>query len=913
MGLGLLPGCGGENEEQLIASARGYIAKRDFAAAIIELKGALGKNANSGDARLLMGRTLLETGDPVAAEVELRKALELGVKAEQVLPALGQAMLLLGQPAKVIAQFGNTALDDATAQADLKSWIAAAYAQQGELAKANAAIDAALASQPLHATALIVQARLKAGAGDVDGALATLDTLLAKQPDNQHAGVARGYLLWLGKNDAAGALAAHRKVLAAHPNSVAAQAEIVSILFREHKAGEAREQFGLLKKMAPAHPQTTFFDAQFAYVDKQYKRSRELVDALLKLDPDNVRALELAAAAEYQLGNDIQAQAFAARALKVMPGLVLARQIHAQSLLRAGEAGKAAQVLAPLVEAETADAESLALAGRAFMLAGDAKRADAAFVRAARLAPDSSKVRTEAALSMIGGPRADVALRDLEAVAAGDASPRADLALISARIAKQDLRGALKAVDGLEAKMPNQPLPHQLRGQVLAAQRDGAGARRSFEAALAKDRAYFPATAALASMEVAAGKPDLARKRLLAHLEHSPGSARVMMMLADIPAAGGLLSPQSIQHLADAVRADPRDPEIRLALIARLAARGDRRAALTAAQEAAAALPDDLAILDALGATQLLAGEAQQAISTFSKLAGLQPKAAAPQIRLAEAHEASGDLGGAARALRKAVEIEPNHGAARRGLAMLALRDKRPQDALAIAREMQKREPKGAMGAMGHLLEGDIEAQRKNWAAAASAYRSALQLGAASEAAIKLHVALRAANKPAEADRVAAEWERARPNDPVFRFYLGDVATQRNDFAAAEAQYRAVLTRQPDNANALNNIAWLMHQQKKAGALEIAAKANALLPNRAPILDTLAMLQMEAGLPLEAVKTQQQAVEASPRDPNLKLALARYLIKAGKREEARDQLQALVRLGDSFKGQGEVAALMRTL
>lgn len=910
MAAALVAACTGESEQSLVTSARGYMAKSNYSAAVIELKRALEKNAHSGETRSLLGKALLEGSDPAAAAVELNKALENGASDEQVFPVLARAMLLLAQPAKVTSQFGAIVLRDPVAQAELKTWVAAAHAQLGNLDRANAEIVAALQAQPTHASAAMVQARLKAQAGDIDGALQLLDAVLAKEPANEHAGVAKGYLLWLAKSDAAGALAAHRKVLAAKPGTAAAQAEVVTILFSQGKAAEARQQFELLKKMAPNHPETLFFEAQFAYVDKDYRRSREITDTLIKAVPDHVRALELAAAAEYHLGNDEQVQSFIGRALKVVPGLKLSRQILAQSFLRAAEPAKALTALAPLLEGGKADAESLALAGNAYLQLGQVKQADAAFKKAGQLAPDSAKVRTEVAMAMMSGGRSDVALRELQAVAAGDTGPRADLALFSALVAQQDFRGALKAIDGLEAKMSGQPLPHQLRGQVQVSLRDVAGARKSFETALAKDAKYFPAVAALASMDVALGKADLARARVTEFLKVVPNSSQAMTLLADISTAVGAPAQEATQRLADAARANPKERKTHLALIARHLQSGDRPAALAAAQAAVAALPSDLAVLDALGQTQMLAGDAQQAITTFRKLAGLQPTSAQAQLNLAEALVATKDYEAAGRALKRAVEIDPGAGQARRGLAMLALRDNRHAEALAIARDMQRLQPKLALG---YAVEGDIEAQRKNWAAAATAYQAALQRGNASEAAIKLHVALGAAGKVADADRLAAEWEKKRPNDPPFRFYLGDAATQKKDHAAAEAHYRAVLVTQPNNALAMNNIAWLLHLQSKPGALEMATKADSLLPNRAPILDTLASIQAATGKLPEAIATQRKAIASSPADPKLRLTLARHLVKAGKKAEARDELDALARLGDKFELQTEVTSLLKSL
>ena len=71
---GVLVACGGKDPEQLVASARDYLQKNDNAAAIIELKNALQEKNDFPEARLLLGKALLDSGDVVGAEAELRKA-----------------------------------------------------------------------------------------------------------------------------------------------------------------------------------------------------------------------------------------------------------------------------------------------------------------------------------------------------------------------------------------------------------------------------------------------------------------------------------------------------------------------------------------------------------------------------------------------------------------------------------------------------------------------------------------------------------------------------------------------------------------------------------------------------------------------------------------------------------------------
>ncbi|MDE2366898.1 MAG: tetratricopeptide repeat protein, partial [Betaproteobacteria bacterium] len=106
-----IPGCAKktENAQTLIAEARGYQAKGDDKAAIIQLKNALQSSPDNAEARHLLGTIYNKTGDLQSAEKELRKALSLGMSPAAVLPDLGQTMLNLGQFQQVLDETSKLA------------------------------------------------------------------------------------------------------------------------------------------------------------------------------------------------------------------------------------------------------------------------------------------------------------------------------------------------------------------------------------------------------------------------------------------------------------------------------------------------------------------------------------------------------------------------------------------------------------------------------------------------------------------------------------------------------------------------------------------------------------------------------------------------------------------------------------
>ncbi|MBT9521790.1 MAG: tetratricopeptide repeat protein, partial [Dechloromonas sp.] len=88
---------------------------------------------------------------------------------------------------------------------------------------------------------------------------------------------------------------------------------------------------------------------------------------------------------------------------------------------------------------------------------------------------------------------------------------------------------------------------------------------------------------------------------------------------------------------------------------------------------------------------------------------------------------------------------------------------------------------------------------------------------------------------------------------------------------------------------------------------------NQLAPNQPAFMDTLAMLLVEKGETAKAVDLLRKAVTAAPQASAIKLNLAKALIAAGKKDEARKELEALAKIGNTFPGQAEVGQLLKSL
>ena len=905
---GLLAGCGGDKPETLIASGKEYLAKNDSKAAVIQFKNALQQNPNLGEARFLLGKALLEGGDARGAEVELRKAFDLNYAPELTVPVLVNAMLAQGQAKKVIDEFAGAKFSGEAA-ASLKTSLSQSYRTLGNPEAAQTSIEAALAAKPDYVPAIMADARAKAAKGNVDDALLIVDSVLGKAPVDPDALMFKGTLLAF-KGNQAGAMELYNKAVQSKPDYLPAHIAMVSVLMQKGAYDDAEKQLEVMKKIAPSNLQTLYLEAQLAYQRKNFKLARELSQQLIKASPNNPLFLQLAGASEYQLGSYVQAESFLNKALQQAPELPLARILVVSNYLRNGQPAKALSTLQPVMDKIDKDPSMLALAGQAYLQSGDPKKAEEYFAKASKLDPDNASRRTSLALAQMAQGDVANATSELERLSGEDKGISADRALIATYLQRNQLDKALAAIDVLQKKQPDNPATYNLRARVLLAKKDTAGARNNLEKALALNPAYIPAVAALASLDMVDNKPADARMRFEAVLAKDPKNSAALLSLAKLTAATGGNLEDALALINKAVKENPSETAPRIALIEFYLARKDAKKAAATAQDALAAIPDKVELVNAAGAAQFLSGDVNQALATYAKLATLQPTSPLAYLRIAEIQSTQKNTDEAVKNLRKALEIRPNLLEAQQKLILVYLAAGNSKDALAVARDVEKQRPREAVG---YVLEGDIQASQKRWPEAGAAYRSGLKQAPSTELVVRLHKTLLASQNATEADKTASDWIKAHPKDVVFRLYLGDVATARKDYPAAIQHYRSVVDQQPENALALNNLAWAAGQMKSPKAIEYAEKANKLAPNQPALMDTLAMLMADKGDTAGAITLLRKALEISPQAAPLRLNLARVLISAGKKDEARSELDTLAKLGDKFPEQNEVTRLQKSL
>lgn len=905
----LLSACMGDSAGELVASARKHVQANDKKSALIELKSALQKSPGLAEARFLLGELLFDSGDYVGAVVELQKAQELGYSQDQVVPLLAKAMYAKGPVEKVIEQFASIKLTEAGPQAELLSIIAAAQMSTGQAIEAKKAVDAALAVAPNSAQAQLAQIRLLATNKDFVGASDLLEKVQKSQPANSEASRLKGDLLLVsGKRKEAAE--AYKEAIKLDRLNYGAHTAVLNMYLQDKDLKSVEKQLAEFKAAAPSRPDVKWFGAMLAVQHDDFRSAGELTQQLLKVAPENPQVLHLGGVIDLKSGALVRAEAKLGRAVQMMPDNAQVRFTLAQTYLSMGDSSKAIKALLPLVSSGSPSWETSVLMAQAYMMQGEMTKAEAFYEAAAKLNQTDFNSRTALALAQFDRGRTEQGLSKLSALTLSDAGVTSDLALVGVYLRKKDFDGALAAVEQIKKKQPNSAIGSNLRGQIELQRGKSDAARQSFEEALKIDAGFVPSVLALATLDEQGAKPAAAQTRLEKFVEANPQNVRVAMALTALRAKLGAGKDELGDLLQKTIKNNAGSVAPRLALVDLYLQADEPKLALAGAQQGLAQIPDNAELLDALGQAQFKLGELNQAISTYNKIAVLQPGQPEPHFRLAQIHLERKDEAAAAQSLRKALTVKKDYLPALRALIGLELAMGKKVEAVALAKSVQKDRPSESLG---YSFEGDIAATQKDWSTAARAYRAGLDRQNSTELAIKLHKTLLAGSPVPEAETFAQQWTNKYPKDGVFRTYLGDRAVLKEDWETASKHYEALLAMSPDSASVLNNLALIQNRRKKGAGLELALKATKLDPTNASYKDSLAEIYFEGGDLAKAIDVQKAALAAAPNRAWYRLHLAKYYLASGERGKASSELSTLAALGEKFPAQNEVKALQAKL
>lgn len=894
-----------QTAEELLTEANQYEQKGDRKAALIQLKNAVAQNPDNAQARLRLGTLHLQMGDAQSAEKELRKAISLGVAADETLPQLAQALLL---QAKFQPLLDEISADEAKASAPLLARRGDAFLALNDAAKAREAYEAALAINPNDGDALGGMARHAALGNDLAGAARFADEATTRDPKNAESWMLKGNLL-RAQGKGKEALVAYDNALAIDPGHRAANIEKAYVHIGANDLVAAKADIEAARKHGAVSLNLTYVEALLAFTGGKHAEAKESLQKILKVAPDHMPSTLLSGAVELNLNGVQVAEQHLRRYLEANPANTYARKLLAQALLKQGQPAEATKVLAPALKESSQDAQLLALTGQSYLQARDFAKASTYLEQASTLAPDAAGIRTSLGMSKMGEGDLNDAVDELtRATALAPKSLEAGFALVQAEVSRGQLDKALAAVQALEKQHPQSAAVQSVKGDVLLRKGDTKNARASFDKALSLEPGFFPAASYLARMDLAEKNVAGAKQRFNTLLAKDKTNVDAMNALAGIELLQGHPA-EATAWLEKAQAAQPEAvrPAINLATHYLRLKQADKAQSLL--RKTLVTHPASPEVLDLMGQAQLGAKDTAGALESYSKLAAALPKSPQAQVRLASVHMLMKNNTAAAEGLQRALAIDPKFVQARMGQIELATREGKHEKALEIARQIQADDPKKVTGL---LVEGDLLLSQKKTAPALAAFEKAFSMSNSPQVLVKISQVLKQDGKAAEAEARLAKYHAAHPDNDLIAMLVAESHLAKRQFKTAISALQVALTTNPSNVAALNNLAWAYQQENDARALATAEQAYKLGAQNPAVLDTLGWILVQKGETARGVDLLRKAVSAAPKAPEIRYHLAVGLAKAGDKAGARKEAEQSIASGP-FSAMDDAKALLQKL
>jgi len=841
--------------------------------------------------------------------------MELGASAEQTLPLLAKALLRLGRYQDVldlpVPQAGLTSMVLAAIQAEKANAFmgmnnfpkAALTIEQGE------AVLAALGNNTFSNDLQLARARLAILKQQPDQAMGILDTALQRDANFIDALYMKAQLL-IAEGKTADSLKTYERIITVKPSDVPAYIAISDIKLRNRDFAGAEKALSDAEIIAAKNVLVKFARAKLSNAKGDLKKANELLQHVLRVAPDYLPALLLDAAVNYGLGNFEQSLKSAQKILAQIPGHLNASKLAAASKLQRGEAEAALAILQPLERSHAEDIELLSLLGEAHLQIKQYDKAMALLDRAATLQPQNPVIKQIQARGHLARGRTDLAELDMELAAKlNQNSEQADVFLITLQLNRKEYNKALQAIADMEKKFPNNPIIGNLRGLAYLGKNDHVAARKAFESSLAIQPDFIAAAVNLARLDLEGKRIGQARQRFTAILEKDGKNIHAMMALAEL-AASEKKEREYLDWLEKAIKTHPGMIPPRASLVRYHLGNKEINRAMSIAQEAVNHNPGNADALNLLAATQLAAGEFNQAIATFSSVAQKSPSNPDVYYRQGIALSAVKRYKDAKVSLNKAVELRSDHLAALDALIKIDIAEKNTESALRRARELQQKAPTSPIG---YEREANILLNQKKYSQAAKIYEQTVKQGAGSAVLIKWHRSLYLAGERNAAEQKLSKWLKDTPEDNVLRAYAAEFYQQLGRNRESIALYESILLAIPNNITALNNLALLYLHEGDKRSLGLAEKAYQLAPKNPGIQDTLGWILVQQNKPEKGLALLKEAIKTAPDVASLRYHYAVALARTGNKADAKRELENLVALRNPFPELNDAKVLLASL
>lgn len=879
--------------QELINKSQESIAAGDYAAANIALKNAAIKAPDNAEVRLELARVSLIFGDGASAEKEARRAVELGIPADQAVLVLIRAIYLQGDNDRVLAESESISENlDPKVKADLLAYRAHALIAQQKFKLAEPVVEEALKLNEQSVLAILAKAHYEAQLGRREPALALANRAAEIDPKSADVWALIGDL-YVADGKLTQAREAYDKAVANLQYVSLTSARRAHVAAQLDDFAAAKSDIAVLYANGfKSQPYVNFIEGYVAFKQGDYATATAALEKSVAADPENPLVKLYLAASYIQEGKLEQARVLANQLVYAIPNSVNVARLLASLNAKQQDFDAARTTLNTLLEVNENDTVALGMLGTIALMEGKGDESIGYLERLAKLSPGDLSVQNM--LNLAKTMRGDY-VAELSAAAEQDVPPgdMGKALLTAASALKQGkLKEALTIAENLQQQFPDDVAPLNMLATIYLSVGDWRKGKGLLEDALAIEPTNPSAVKTLAKIDLRVGEAARAGELISTYLKAHPEDEEAIGIRSEV-----IVATENYQGaeaaLLELLEKDPDNLELKGRLVKLYFDNGKFEQVTVRTENLSdEEIQSQPSLIELRGKSLYALGSTDAATKIWERWVKLAPDSVLAHFYYADSLAKANKLPQALEALQVCKRLKPAYLPARLALVRVNAEAGKNDEALAemASLQSQMREQRADVW----YTQGWLNAKLGKYPAAEEALRKSLALQPTPETATLLFATLNSQGRAQEGLASLEEWAGKMPKSTGLMAILGQSYIARKETDKAIGVYEQMLAIAPDSVLALNNLAWLKREQDPKQALAYAERASALAPEDPNVVSTHATLLVGSGQAAAGEELLRKAVVLQPDNLQMKLNLGKLLLQLGKSGEAKPYLQAVI-------------------
>lgn len=872
---------------EYVDKAKVYISKNKPESAVIELKNAIQSSPENALPRLMLGEIYLNNGSFIAAEKELSRALELGASEDNVVPLLARSLSAQAKSLEVIELANRSNLTEPYAKTDLLALKAAAELLVGLIDEAKYSLELAKEYSYDSLYLQLSVAKLDAVNNDVDAALQSVDKILETVTDNSDVWLLKGHLETGAKNFPE-ATKSYQKAYEISADAIYYTLFIANSMVREKRFEDAEKYIDNLLSLAPNHLLANKLKAVIVYNRKDYSIAKRHANKVLQSGQNDVTLELISAASSFELKLFEQAYKMLKRVEPKVPDNQNVKQLLISTQLALGYIDEAVEAMnAYSVETES-DGAFLSIASMRLSELGREEEA----LNLAQRASLSGSTSSELMLSLIQLSADDsTGIENLQsAIKDQPDAQKAQLGAAQYYVRYGFDDEAKEIIEKLLIANPKDVGAIILQGQILQKEQNFASARKEYIKALSIEENNVKALVALAQVNANLQQWQQAYELSSQAFKLAPNDKSVGQITLLSGSRLGRL-PEILELINSELNKTPEELEL-LYTKAKALVLSNR-------------ISEGINLLESLPDTKKT-GETWQLIGNFyyqeqkwydadkawANWLELSPLSVEAYVRNIHIKEKTRKIGAGSKLAEKAEKLFPGDVRFTLMRAVFAFNAGDMDSSQTLLNSLGDEVIKTPIGLK---LRGLLSIANEEYATAVEVYEKRYAITPGIKGAMELSSVYVLNNQLDEAITFLSEVIEANPEQgKPLEIKLASLMTSKNPTDAIN-KYQLIVTQEPTNFLALNNLAWLYLEENKLEEAQLYAEQAYQHGGVHPqIADTYGYVLLKSGNNEKALEVLEDAYSKMADNPEVGLHYAESLILNNKADLAKTVLEKVI-------------------